>query len=131
MWRWKNFNNQFPQPLPGDWLVIVISLGLVIWLFQTFWQNAPATKLRIRSGNSIYATLSLNQIRSINIAGPLGVSRVLVDHGRARVASDPGPRQYCVRQGWLTHAGEVAMCLPNQVSIELLGAEKAYDSLSY
>lgn len=131
MWRWKNFSNRFPQPLIGDWLVMLISLGLVIWLFQTFWQSASATKLRIRSGNSIYATLSLDQARSINVNGPLGVSRIVVDHGRARVASDPGPRQYCVKQGWLTHAGQVAMCLPNQVSIELLGAEKAYDSLSY
>lgn len=131
MWRWKNFSKRFPQPLAGDWLVMVISLGLVVWLFQTFWQNAPATKLRIRSGNSIYATLSLDQARTISVNGPLGVSRIVVDHGRARVVSDPGSRQYCVKQGWLTHAGQVAMCLPNQVSIELLGAEKAYDSLNY
>jgi hypothetical protein len=131
MLRWKNFSSPFPRPLLGDWLVIFISMWLVIMLFQTFWQSAPATKLRIRSGNSIYATLSLDQARSLNITGPLGTSRIVIDHGRARVASDPGPRQYCVKQGWLTRAGEVAMCLPNQVSIELLGAEKAYDSLNY
>jgi hypothetical protein len=36
-----------------------------------------------------------------------------------------------VRQGWLTQAGEVAICLPNQVSLELIGSTKRYDSLSY
>lgn len=131
MLRRKRFNKHFPRPLLGDWLVIWVSLGLVIALFQAFWTNTPATKLRIRSGNSIFATLSLDQHRSINVPGPLGISRILIDHGKVRVASDPGPRQYCVKQGWLSRAGEVAMCLPNQVSIELLGAEKAYDSLNY
>jgi hypothetical protein len=36
-----------------------------------------------------------------------------------------------VRQGWLKQAGEIAICLPNQVSLELTGSGKTYDSLSY
>ena len=51
--------------------------------------------------------------------------------GRARVVADPGPRQYCVRQGWLVRPGEIAICAPNRVSIQIAGRTKAYDSLSY
>jgi len=36
-----------------------------------------------------------------------------------------------VRQGWLEQAGEVAVCLPNEVSVELAGSRKKYDSLNY
>jgi len=36
-----------------------------------------------------------------------------------------------VHQGWLSHAGQVAICLPNQISLELLAERKLYDSLSY
>ena len=50
---------------------------------------------------------------------------------RARVVADPGPRQYCVRQGWLATAGAVAICAPNQVSLALAGRNAEYDSLSY
>lgn len=125
--RWTSF----PKPLPGDWLVLAIGCALVGLLFATLWQSTPAGKLRIRAGERIYATLSLNQKRTLDVPGPLGISRIEIDHGRARVASDPGRHQYCVKQGWLTRAGQVAMCLPNQVSLELLGGEKAYDSLNY
>lgn len=127
MSRWTSF----PKPLPGDWLVLLLGLTVVMVLFATLWQAAPAGKLRVRAGDRVFATLSLNQQRTLDVPGPLGISRIVIDRGRARVASDPGRHQYCVKQGWLTHAGQVAMCLPNQVSLELLGGEKAYDSLNY
>lgn len=119
------------KPMAGDWLVMALGLITVIFLFKTFWQGGQATKLLIRQGDHIYATLSLNQKRSLKITGPLGVSYIEIDHGRARVASDPGRHQYCVKQGWISQSGQVAMCLPNQISIELLGAKKQYDSLNY
>jgi len=124
---WKNS----PKPLPGDWLVIGIGCAVVAVLFATLWHNEAAGKLRIRAGDRVFATLSLNQRRTLQVPGPLGISTIVIDHGRVRVASDPGRHQYCVKQGWLSKAGQVAMCLPNQVSVELLGGEKSYDSLNY
>jgi hypothetical protein len=56
---------------------------------------------------------------------------VEVSKHRARIAADPSPRQHCVKQGWLERAGEIALCLPNQVSIEIAGGVKRYDSLNY
>jgi hypothetical protein len=114
----------------GDWLILAISLAAVTWLFLTLWSAQPAGKVRIRAGNQVVATYSLNQQRSLDVAGPLGISHIVIDRGRVRVASDPGIHQYCVKQGWLSRAGEIAMCLPNRVSVELLG-ERNYDSLNY
>lgn len=127
MSRWTSF----PRPLPGDWLVLGIGCAVAAALFASLWQGEAAGKLRIRAGDRVFATLSLDQKRTLEVPGPLGISRIEIDRGRARVAADPGRHQYCVKQGWLTRAGEVAMCLPNQVSLELLGGEKAYDSLNY
>jgi hypothetical protein len=121
----------FPKPRPGDWLILAIGSAAVAALFATLWHSEPAGKVRIRAGDAVFATLSLAQKRALDVPGPLGISRIEIDNGRARVASDPGRHQYCVKQGWLTHAGEVAMCLPNHVSVELLGGEKTYDSLNY
>lgn len=123
--------NLFPNPLAGDWLVIAASLMLVILLFKTLWHGEHATKLRIRQGNTIYATLSLDQERTLDIHGPLGDSRIVVHHGQVRFERSPCTNQYCVHQGWLSRAGQVAICLPNQVSLELLGNKKPYDSLNY
>lgn len=132
MSRLKSFSKQsFPRPLPGDWLVIIASLILLFVAFQTLWHSERAAKLRIRQGDAIYATLSLDQERAIDIHGPLGNSRIVIHHGQVRFEHSPCTNQYCVHQGWLSRAGQVAICLPNQVSVELLGAKKAYDSLNY
>lgn len=125
------FKRQKLGMLPGDWLALVLSIIGVVLLFQTLWHFEPANKLRIRQGDDVYATLSLNQVRTLEISGPLGVSKISIEHGKVRFEHSPCHNQYCVHQGWLSKAGQVAVCLPNQVSIELLGADKLYDSLNY
>lgn len=116
---------------PGDWLTALLGMALVTSLFLTLWSQAAGTSLIIRSGGKIVAQADLARNREFSIAGPLGTTVVSVENQRVRVAKDPSPRQYCVKQGWLSHAGEAALCLPNQVSVELAGAIKRYDSLSY
>jgi hypothetical protein len=75
--------------------------------------------------------LPLDRPQMVDIPGPIGTTRIEIQPGRARVASDPGPRQYCVRQGWLSTAGAVAICAPNQISLSLTGRSADYDSLNY
>jgi hypothetical protein len=117
--------------LIGDWLVVITSTLLIIYLFQTLWTNEHAAKVQIRLGNKIYGTYSLNQQREIHIHGKLGEATISIAEGKARFAKSPCHSQYCIHQGWLTHAGQVAVCLPNQISVELLGEALPYDSLNY
>lgn len=117
--------------LIGDWLVLIIGLLVVIALFKTLWTNEHAAKVQIRVGDKIYATYSLNQQRDIHVHGKLGDAVISIAQGKARFAQSPCHTQYCVHQGWLTRAGQAAICLPNQISLELLGEKKVYDSLNY
>lgn len=117
--------------LIGDWLTVIFSTILVIYLFQTLWSHQHATKVQIRLGDKVYATYSLNQQRSIHVHGPIGDAEIHIAQGKVRFAKSPCHNQYCVHQGWLTHTGQAAICLPNQISLELIGEEKPYDSLNY
>ena len=112
---------------------MVIAGGLfgVAWLFATLWHGGAGDKVIIRSGGTVVAEASLLHDQTYNIQGPLGISLITVHDHRARVAADPSPRQYCVKQGWLSRPGEAAICLPNQVSLEIAGAKKPYDSINY
>lgn len=116
---------------PGDWLVLLGAMLLTAWLFASLWQGHAADKAVVRSGGKVVAELNLAVNRSFVANGPLGESHIEINNRRARVAKDPSPRQYCVQQGWLSKAGEAALCLPNQVSLELTGAKKLYDSITY
>lgn len=116
---------------PGDWIVMLLGMLVTTWLTAMLWQGGLADKAVIRSGGKIFSEVPLSRNQLIEVPGPLGITRIAIHNLQARIAADPSPRQYCVRQGWLKQAGEIAVCLPNQVSIELSGGRKRYDSLNY
>jgi hypothetical protein len=113
----------------GDWLVVVAGLVAVAALADRFWRGGPAAKAQIRANGEVVIEVDLAIRKEFRIAGPLGETVVEIDRGRARVKSDPGPRQYCVQQGWLSRAGDIAICAPNRVSLAVAGAE--LDSTAY
>ncbi|MFW5431829.1 MAG: NusG domain II-containing protein [Methylophilaceae bacterium] len=119
------------KPLLGDWLVIITMLVAVILLFKTLWTNTPASELQIRQGDKIIGTYDLDQERALHVHGPLGDSHITITDGRVRFKQSPCNNQYCVHQGWLSRAGQVAICLPNQIGLQLIGEDKPYDSLNY
>ncbi len=129
----KSFNPRLiaQQLLVGDWLTILVSVLAVLYLFQILWTNEHAAKVQIRLGDKIYATYSLNQQREIHVHGKLGDAVISIAQGKVRFAKSPCTAQYCVHQGWLARVGQVAICIPNQISLELVGEAKPYDSLNY
>ena len=116
---------------PGDWLLAFLGLTFCAVSFPLAWHGGAAEKALVKRGGEVFAELDLSRNRLLEVPGPLGITTVAVDKLRVRVVSDPGPHQYCVRQGWLKRAGEIAICAPNQVSVQVIGGKEAYDSLSY
>ena len=125
------YSNAFQHIKPGDWITLLLGGILVVLLVFKLWSVELADKAIIRSGGKIFQEVPLSRDQQIEVPGRLGFSVIVIKQRKARIASDPSPRQYCVRQGWLQQAGEIALCLPNQVSVELAGSRKRYDSLNY
>jgi hypothetical protein len=115
----------------GDIGVVLGGVGVVAALAAYAWGGGRGDTVVVRAAGRVVETASLADVRSFAIAGPLGTTRIEIEPGRARVAADPSPRQLCVRQGWLTRAGQAALCLPNQVSLEIRGRDASYDTLGY
>jgi hypothetical protein len=123
-------NNKIMRP--GDWPFFCLALALVAYLAAWSWQQDGATRVRVYQEGKIFAEVDLSAERKLQVAGPLGMTSIEIKAGRVRISADPSPRQYCVRMGWLDQAGQMAICLPNRISIELLGARPHdFDSLSY
>ena len=93
--------------------------------------SGQADRAVIRTGGTVYAELPLTAKRSLEVPGPLGTTVIEIEPGRARVAADPGPRQYCVKQGWLARSNAIAICAPNEVSLALVGRVRTYDTINY
>lgn len=116
---------------PGDWLVLGLATLACTYLLPSIWRGGAAEKAVVKRNGEIVAEIALNAPRKLEVTGPLGTTVIEVQPGRARVVSDPGPRQYCVHQGWLTRVNAIAICAPNHVSLALVGRGQGYDSLSY
>ncbi len=115
----------------GDFVVLAAGGTLVGALALWAWGGSRGDTAVIRAGGRIVQTATLTHAQRFSVAGPLGTTRIEVEPGRARVAADPSPRQLCVKQGWLTLAGQAALCLPNQVSLEIRGRHPTHDTLGY
>lgn len=116
---------------PGDWFTLLLGCAVVAGLTARFWGGSPGDSLIVRAQGKVTNQLSLRRAHTLSVSGPLGFTLIEIQPGRARIARDPSPRQLCVKQGWLSRAGEVALCLPNQVSIEISGPVRGFDSIAY
>ena len=49
------------------------------------------------------------------------MTRIQINDATAQVISSPCPLQLCVRAGRLEQTGQLAVCVPNRVSVKLAG----------
>ena len=116
---------------PGDWMIVILGAVLVGISFPLLWAGGQAERAVVRLDGKVLAEFPLTAPRRFAVTGPLGETQIEIAPGRARVLSDPGPRQYCVQQGWLTRPNAIAICAPNHVSLSLSGRDPSHDSLNY
>ncbi len=115
----------------GDWLIIVIFAILIFTSAKLLWNLPQGKYLEIYKKNEILATYSLNQELKKKIQGPKGVTEVIISNGKVRFASSPCPKKYCIHQGWINKANQIIVCIPNKISISIVGGKKKYDSINY
>lgn len=115
----------------GDWLVAFIGLAIIAISIPFVWQSGDAETVIIKKGGEIVERLPLSRNKLLVLQGPLGTTQIQIKDKKVRVLSDPGIHQYCVKQGWLSRNGEIAICAPTQISVQIGGSGKGYDSISY
>ena len=127
----RRFSSWFALLRPGDWLTAICGLAGVLLSFPVLWSGGNAERAVIRVEGRLVAEYPLTVARRHAVTGAIGETVIEIAPGRARVLSDPGPRQYCVQQGWLSRPHAIAICAPNHVSLSLSGGNASHDSLNY
>ena len=103
-------------------LVLVVALATVLLLAARDGRGQPGVSLRVEASGSQRAVYPLSVDRSLRVQGPMGVSQVEIAGGAARMTASPCPEQRCVQQGWIRHRGEVVVCAPNRILLQIDGA---------
>ncbi len=116
----------------ADRIVIALALLSLPFLYVTFWGNTSQGELvQIRSATSGDLTLPLDQNKRIEIEGALGNSIIEIKDRQVRFIDSPCQNKICVMTGWLNADGQLAACLPNGVTAQIIGRDTRYDAVNF
>ncbi len=116
----------------GDYLVLLATLLLLPWLYLTFWGDQRAGEYaQILVGGEQLELVSLRQPQTLEVEGYLGLSLLEVLEGKIRFVASACQNKQCVHRRWISLGGEVVSCLPNRVSIAILGDEQRFDAINF
>ena len=117
--------------LAGDGAVILVCvLAGAALLLAPGRARTGAAEVQVEVSGTAVLTLSPSEDGIREVTGPLGVTRIEVRERRVRVLSSPCPQKLCQRAGWIGSAGEMVVCLPNEVVVRLPGRRPGVDALS-
>lgn len=116
----------------GDLTIIALCAALVGTTYWFAWQPAGAARVAVVNVPGEPARrVSLDARRELAVSGHRGKSRIALRPGGARFLASPCRGKQCVHAGWLEGDGAFAACLPNGVSLTLVGDGEGYDGFGY
>ncbi|MFH2114465.1 MAG: NusG domain II-containing protein [Spirochaetota bacterium] len=118
--RFSSLKHFFSGLKPADVAIIVASaLAFVLSAMAIYSGPAPAS-LVVSSGNDEWI-YPLVEERTIEVQGPIGITKVQIKDGQARIISSPCINQICVASPAVAHKGDWSACLPNGIFIRAEG----------
>lgn len=118
---------------------IVLIAGLLILVLASLpWAHsmiarAEGAMARIEVDGREFATVPLHQEQRLMVPGPLGTTEVVIQDHEAFVRASPCRAKICVKMGTVSQAGQMVVCVPNKVSVRILGTREQdvpYDAIS-
>ena len=111
-------------------LILASATGILLFAIITWQPSVNADQVEIFSPLE-KKLVSLQQDKKIFITGALGESEINIQQHSVRFISSPCKSKFCIHQGWANHNGDFRACLPNKVSLRLLGKNMQYDSVTF
>ena len=117
---------------PADAVVVALAALLVGASWAALWSGGgPAEHALLSAPGMAEQRVSLAREQSLAVTGRMGVSELEVRAGRIRFTDSPCVGRYCVHAGWLSRSGHAAACLPNGVIVEVIGATREFDAVTF
>ena len=106
----------------GDLAVLVFFITLSFFFFTLGGSRGAARSIEVEVSGKGVLTLDRDDAGVREVTGPLGTTRIEIRDRQVRVLSSPCPLKLCQRAGWIGTAGEMVVCLPNEVVVRLPGS---------
>lgn len=127
-----NFNKDIKFFRLKDIIILIVLLTVaVVMLFNLALQENKNITAVIVKDNKEIEKIELTKVLDnyqINIEGDIPVV-ISVEPGAIYFKESKCHDKICINHGKLSKVGEIAVCLPAKVSIEIRGNEKTFDSI--
>jgi len=114
----------------GDFFIIIVAVALIVILFTKFFFSRPAEQQVKITGRSSQEYYELNEDRVVEVEGPLGITKVIIEDGEVWVENSPCREKICMRMGRIKRTGDQLICIPNRVVVEIEGDIAYIDAVS-
>lgn len=100
----------------GDILLIaaLVAACFAVWIFP----KARGNTVVISLDGAVVHTLDLKKDQTVDL--PDG-TKVILEQGLVRVEGSTCPDHLCERMGAVSKTGDVILCVPNRISVEIRG----------
>ena len=106
----------------GDKILIVSLFVLNGWLFMNWGIGfSKGDWVVVEVNQNEVARLALAIDQTTQVKGPLGLTKVEVKKGRARIIRSPCKNKVCIKSGYIRYADRLAACIPNRVVVRIVG----------
>jgi hypothetical protein len=116
----------------GDRLLLVVAVISLMVLYAVYWgQSVYGNQAAVMVAGKHWANINLYEDRIISVEGKLGVSQLRVEDGKIRFISSPCDSKRCIHSGWIQQSGEIVACVPNTISVRILGPDPRFDTMNF
>ena len=115
-------------------LLLTVAVGTIIGMIVFKSDGAYTERIAvIRQGNNVLKEIKLSEIgksERITVGGNYK-NIILIENGKIRFEESTCPDKVCVKTGWLTDEGDMAVCLPNHVIVKIEGMNTDIDGVTH
>lgn len=107
--------------------MIVLVTAAVSALMITLAQRGEGASVRVSIDGKLYGAYSLSEEQSIAIENAFGQNRLVIERGSVHMADADCPDKYCMEYQPICRDGEVIICLPHRLVVEVTGTGDAQE----
>lgn len=122
-----------------DIWIIIFCIGMAAIFFSVSKINKTSEYkqkyVEIFSNGKLFKKVSLqnpNASENVIVETDLGKNIIQIEKGKVRIIEADCPDRICIKNGWISEPGQMIVCLPHKLVIEIKGdKEIEVDDFSY